>query len=71
MTPLLAGTPFSGGARPITHSGSVDVFLDAVDDAPAGSVLVIDNSGRDDEACVGDLIVLEARLARLAGLVVW
>jgi len=71
MVPLLAGTPFSGPARPVTHSGSVDVFLDAIDDAPAGSVLVIDNGGRDDEACIGDLIVLEAKLAGLAGLVVW
>lgn len=71
MTPLLPGTWFSGMARPVTHSGSVDVFLDAIDDAPAGSVLVIDNGGRDDEACVGDLIVLEAKLAAIAGLVVW
>lgn len=71
MTPLQAGTPFSGIARPITHSGSVDVFLDAIDDSAPGEVLVIDNGGRDDEACVGDLIVLEGKLAGLAGLVVW
>jgi regulator of RNase E activity RraA len=71
MTPLQPGSAFSGRARPVTHAGSVDVFLDAIDDAPPGSVLVIDNGGRDDEACVGDLIVLEAKLAGLAGLVVW
>jgi 4-hydroxy-4-methyl-2-oxoglutarate aldolase len=71
MSPLQPDTPFSGIARPVTHFGSVDVFLDAIDDAPAGSVLVIDNGGRDDEACVGDLVVLEAKLAGLAGVVVW
>jgi 4-hydroxy-4-methyl-2-oxoglutarate aldolase len=71
LTPLVAGSRFSGQARPVTHLGSVDVFLDALEDAPAGSVLVIDNGGRDDEACVGDLIVLEAKLAGLAGIVVW
>ena len=36
-----------------------------------GDVLVIDNGGRLDEACVGDLAVLEARAAGVAGLVVW
>ena len=38
---------------------------------PAGDVLVIDNGGRADEACVGDLAVLEAQAAGVAGLVVW
>jgi 4-hydroxy-4-methyl-2-oxoglutarate aldolase len=32
---------------------------------------VIDNGGRTDEACIGDLVVLEARAAGVAGLVVW
>lgn len=71
MRPLAPGTAFAGPAQPITHLGSVDVFLGAIDDAPAGAVLVIDNGGRDDEACVGDLIMLEAKLAGLAGVVVW
>jgi regulator of RNase E activity RraA len=56
---------------PVTHLGSVDVILEAIDDSPAGGVLVVDNGGRTDEACVGDLIVLEAKLAGLAGVVVW
>ena len=38
---------------------------------PAGDVLVIDNGGRSDEACVGDLAVLEAEAAGVAALVVW
>ncbi len=60
-----------GRVRPARHYGSVDVFLEALDHASPGEVLVIDNSGRRDEACVGDLIALEAKLAGLAGLVIW
>jgi regulator of RNase E activity RraA len=39
--------------------------------AMPGDVLVVDNAGRLDEACVGDLIVQEAQVAGLAGLVIW
>jgi regulator of RNase E activity RraA len=34
-------------------------------------VLVVDNGGRLDEACVGDLVVLEAQSAGLEGMVIW
>jgi 4-hydroxy-4-methyl-2-oxoglutarate aldolase len=71
LRPVLAGRVFSGPARPITHLGSVDVLLETIDDAPRGSVLVIDNGGREDEACVGDLMVLEAQLAGFSGIVIW
>ena len=71
LRPLLPGRTFSGPARPITHLGSVDVFLEVIDDAPPGSVLVIDNGGRTDEACVGDLVTLEAQSAGFAGIVIW
>ena len=47
------------------------MFLEAYETAPAGGVLVIDNEARDDEACIGDLTVGEARLAGLAGIVLW
>jgi 4-hydroxy-4-methyl-2-oxoglutarate aldolase len=49
----------------------VDVFLEAFGRAEEGDVLVVDNGGRLDEACVGDLAALEAKAAGLAGLVVW
>ena len=39
--------------------------------AAPGDVLVVDNGGRLDEACVGDLVVLEAQAASLEGMVVW
>jgi len=55
----------------VQHVGSVDVFLEALGDASPGDVLVVDNAGRLDEACVGDLIALEAKAAGLAGIVIW
>lgn len=71
LVPLLPGRPFAGPARPVTHRGSVDTLLQVIDEANPGDVLVVDNSGRRDEACVGDLIMLEAREAGLAGVVIW
>jgi 4-hydroxy-4-methyl-2-oxoglutarate aldolase len=65
-SPLLAGR-----ALPARHSGSVDVFLEAFTAARPGDVLVVDNGGRLDEACIGDLTVLEARSAGVQALVVW
>lgn len=68
---LQPGVPLAGRARPVTHLGSVDVLLETIDDASPGDVMVIDNGGRLDEACVGDLMVLEAERAGLAAMVVW
>lgn len=71
ISPLIAGSRIAGQAVPVKHYGSVDVFLEACSSAPPGSILVIDNGGRRDEGCIGDLIVLEAQAAGLAGIVVW
>ena len=71
LQPLLPTSPIAGRARPVTHLGSVDVLLETIDDALPGDVMVIDNGGRFDEACVGDLMVLEAERAGLAAMVVW
>jgi regulator of RNase E activity RraA len=49
----------------------VDIFLEALETAQPGDVLVIDNRGRTDEACIGDLVALEAKHAGLAAMVVW
>jgi 4-hydroxy-4-methyl-2-oxoglutarate aldolase len=68
---VVAGQRIAGRVLPVRHYGSVDVFLEAFGRAEAGDVLVIDNGGRLDESCVGDLAVLEARGAGVAGLVVW
>jgi regulator of RNase E activity RraA len=49
----------------------VDVFLEAIELSEAGDVLLADNGGRVDEACIGDLVALEAQRAGLAGIVIW
>ncbi|MCP4932732.1 MAG: RraA family protein, partial [bacterium] len=36
-----------------------------------GDVLVVDNGGRRDEGCIGDLVTLEAKLAGISGIVIW
>ena len=68
---VAAGGTIAGRALPVRHYGSVDVFLEAFGAARPGDVLVVDNAGRTDEACVGDLTVLEAQAAGIAALVVW
>ncbi|GAA3649752.1 demethylmenaquinone methyltransferase [Lentzea roselyniae] len=71
LTPVIPGTRTSGRVLPARHAGSVDIFLEAIERSRPGDVLVVDNDGRTDESCVGDLIVLEARAAGLAGVVIW
>ncbi|MFD7627358.1 RraA family protein [Streptomyces sp. NPDC059851] len=68
---VATGHRIAGPALPVRHYGSVDVFLEALDAGRPGDVLVIDNGGRTDEACVGDLAVLEAAQAGLTGVAVW
>ena len=68
---VVPGRRLAGRALPARHYGSVDVFLEALGGAEQGGVFVVDNGGRTDEACVGDLTVLEAEAAGLAGMVVW
>jgi 4-hydroxy-4-methyl-2-oxoglutarate aldolase len=61
----------AGRARPVRHVGSVDVFLEAFQAPARGEVLIVDNGGRLDEACIGDLIALEAKGAGVSGIVIW
>src|SRR6478672_3106293 len=71
IAPIVSGQRLAGRALPSRHHGSVDVFLEALAAAESGDVLVVDNGGRTYEACVGDLVVLEASAAAVSGLVVW
>ena len=71
LRPVIQGTKAAGRVLPVRHAGSVDVFFEAYERSSAGDVLVIDNGGRTDEACIGDLTVIEAREAGLGGLLVW
>jgi 4-hydroxy-4-methyl-2-oxoglutarate aldolase len=65
------GSKVAGPARPARHSGSTDVFLEAIAASNKGDVLVIDNGGRLDEGCIGDLVVGEAFMSGIAGTVCW
>ncbi|MEV8637331.1 RraA family protein [Streptosporangium sp. NPDC051023] len=68
---VVPGSRLAGRVSPARHAGSVDVFLEAFEEAAPGDVLVVDNGGRLDESCVGDLVVLEAQAAGLEGVVIW
>ena len=71
LRPVQPGVRLAGRVAPAQHLGSVDVFLEAMARAKQGDVLVIDNQGRRDEGCIGDLTVLEAMAWGIAGIVVW
>ena len=71
IAPVLPKMRAAGRVLPAQHFGSVDVFLEAMETAEPGDLLVIDNGGRRDEGCIGDLTALESRAAGLAALVVW
>lgn len=71
LRPNIAGIKAAGPARPARHAGSTDVFLEAIADSKKGDVLVIDNSGRTDEGCIGDLVVGEAFMSGITGTVCW
>lgn len=69
---VLPESRIAGRICPARHAGSVDIFLEAMEEhATPGDVLVVDNGGRLDESCVGDLIVQEALTAGLTGIVIW
>jgi 4-hydroxy-4-methyl-2-oxoglutarate aldolase len=71
IRPIIIGQRVAGPALPVRHYGSVDIFLEAMNQAHTGDVLVIDNGGRLDEGCIGDLTALEAQHCGLSGIVVW
>jgi len=71
IRPVIENQRLAGPAVPVRHFGSVDVFLEAMQIGQPGGVLVIDNGGRRDEGCIGDLTALEAQHCGLAGIVVW
>ena len=71
VRPVLPRQRVAGQVLPARHYGSVDVFLEAMGAADPGDVLVVDNGGRMDEGCIGDLTVLEAQACGLSGIIVW
>ncbi len=71
LASLIPGARAAGRVLPARHYGSVDVFLEALEGAEAGDLFVVDNGGRLDEACVGDLVALEAQVAGVVAVLVW
>jgi 4-hydroxy-4-methyl-2-oxoglutarate aldolase len=71
LHPLAPAMRCSGRARPVRHVGSIDIFFEALHGAARGEILVIDNGGRLDEACIGDIVALEVKEAGIAGIVIW
>ena len=71
IQPVIPAQRLAGPVLPVRHYGSVDIFLEAMNGAQPGDVLVIDNGGRLDEGCIGDLTALEAQHCGLAGIIVW
>ena len=69
--PIASEYHIAGRVLPVRHYGSVDIFLEAMGTAEQGDILVIDNGGRMDEGCIGDLTALEAQASGLAGIIVW
>jgi len=71
IAPAIGSARIAGFALPAKHFGSVDVFLEVMETAQPGDILVIDNGGRREEGCIGDLIALEGQGSGLAGIVIW
>jgi hypothetical protein len=49
----------------------VDVFFEAMGIAQPGDILVVDNGGKMDEGCVGDMTALEAQACGLSSILIW
>lgn len=71
IRPVKAKSRLAGRVLPVRHYGSVDIFLEALEAGQPGDVLVVDNGGRTDEGCVGDLTALETKACGLAGIIIW
>lgn len=69
--PIHKGSQVVGRARIVRYDGRADPVLKAITLADPGDVLVLDNMGRRDEACIDDLVALESQFAGLSGIVAW
>lgn len=64
----MVGRAYTLAYAPVGHpAGTVGDFID---DVPAGSVVVIDNGGREDATVWGDILTLCAHQRQLAGTVI-
>ncbi len=71
IRPLTAGSRIAGRASPVVLNGYADRVLEGIYRSLAGDVLVLDDQGRADQSCFGDLAAYEARSQKLAGVAIW
>lgn len=71
LDPAIQDSHAIGVAAPVRLTGHVDELLRACAEAQPGEVLVLDNRGRLDEGCFGDLAVVEAMGSGAVGIVAW
>src|SRR5258705_4559554 len=56
LRPVASGMRCAGRVRPARHVGSVDIFLEALETAAPGEVLVVDNGGAPPPAGGGGFV---------------
>ena len=61
----------AGRALPLCYDGAAESFFEALERSAKGDILVLDNDGRLDQSCMGDVMASELRGAGLGGLVIW
>jgi 4-hydroxy-4-methyl-2-oxoglutarate aldolase len=71
LRPIRPQTQLFGCVVPVRYFGTAEVILEAIERSGPGDVLVIDNKGRTQEACIDYLTALEALSAGMAGAIVW
>jgi regulator of RNase E activity RraA len=71
MRPLKVGMRCAGRVLPLQYDGAPERFFQVLEGAALGDVLILDNEGRLDESCMGDVMAWELRHAGLGGLVIW
>jgi 4-hydroxy-4-methyl-2-oxoglutarate aldolase len=71
IRPLVPGSKLAGPASPVVLDGHAHRVLEGIYRSDAGAVLVLDDKGRADEACFGDLAAYESRSQGLSGVVIW
>jgi regulator of RNase E activity RraA len=70
LVALLPQARVAGPVAPVVHAGDADVVLEAMAAATWGDVLVVDDNGRLDEGCFGELLAAEALASGIAGVII-
>src|SRR5437773_12167512 len=69
LGPVTLNQRLAGPVLPVRHFGSVDIFLEAMQSARRGDVLVSGNGRRLDDGCIGGLPVALVERCGMAGVI--